>query len=93
MYSVSRPKKKVLKVRCQVRRLWRHVAVASVDHPYIMYIYNVCFYINRRFVYNNEKIWPRLSCSYFFLAIIVLNCSCSINVSNCFSQRFCVFFL
>ena len=26
-----------LKVRCQVRRLWRRVAVASVDHPYRMY--------------------------------------------------------
>ena len=26
-----------LKIRCEVRRLWRRVAVASVDHPYIIY--------------------------------------------------------
>ena len=48
MYSVSRPKKDGLilltwlvtfdlKVRCEVRRLWRRVAVASVDYPYMMY--------------------------------------------------------
>ena len=27
-----------LKVRRQVRRLWRRVAVASVEHPYMMFI-------------------------------------------------------
>ena len=26
-----------LKIGCEVRRLWRRVAVGSVDHPYIMY--------------------------------------------------------
>ena len=26
-----------LKIKCEVRRLWRRVAVASVDHPCIMY--------------------------------------------------------
>ena len=47
MYSVSRTKKDGLmlltiglvapdlKIRCEARRLWRCVAVASVDHRYI----------------------------------------------------------
>ena len=26
-----------LKIRCEVRRLWRLVAVGSVDHPYMMH--------------------------------------------------------
>ena len=84
MYSVSRPKKDGLmlltwfsdlqfdlKIRCKVlRRLWRRVAVSSVDHPCI----DVCFYINRRFFsIATSKFWLRLNCSYFFLAIIVLN--------------------
>ena len=25
------------KIRCEVQRVWRRVAVASVDHPYMMY--------------------------------------------------------
>ena len=48
MHSVSRPSKDGLmlltwfsdfdlKIRCEVGRLWRRVAVASVDHPYMMY--------------------------------------------------------
>ena len=48
MYSVSRPKKGWpyashmvvtfdLKIRCEVRRLWRRVAVASVDHRDMMW--------------------------------------------------------
>ena len=55
MYSVSRPKKKMdlccshglmtfdLKIRCEVRRLWRRVAVASMGPP----IYDVwmCVFI------------------------------------------------
>ena len=48
MYSVSRPSKDSLmlspglvtfdlKIRCKVWRLWCGVAVAMVDHPYMMY--------------------------------------------------------
>ena len=51
MYSVSRPKKMALccshglvafdlKSRCEVRRLWRRVAVASVDHRYMIGVVN-----------------------------------------------------
>ena len=68
-----------LKIRCEVRRLWRCLAVASVDHRYMMHA--CVFDINTLFL-RTSKFWLRLNCSYFFLRLSVklfLNCSCSID--------------
>ena len=54
---------------------------------------DVCFYIKTLF-YKNEKILAKVKLFVFWFVIkLVLNCSCSIDVSYCFAHLLCVFFL
>ena len=70
-----------LKIRCEVWRLWRRVAVGSVDHPY-KWCMDVCFYINRRFFIRTSK----FVCNY--TVKLYLNCSFSMDFSYFFAICF-----